>query len=167
MNTKVNFHRLYNLGMIKGNKNKVYTKRGTELTIKVNKTNGSRYVTLSKKKYGKPQYLNVDKLYFELFLKKREVQEQSVLGCSDYSKSELRYQNNKGLQSPLKGRDNIISVSGYFLKGKHKGKKVAVLPTNILKWYMENYGLRNNELIVVKEELRRRNNETNRIQTIS
>ena len=156
MNTKVIYHKLYNLGMVKGNKNKVYTKRGTELTIKVNKTNNSRYVTLSRRKYGKPQYLNVDKLYFELFSKKRKVQERNVLGCSDYSKSELRSQNNKGLQSPLMGRENLISVSGYFLKGKHRGKKVSDVSTDNLKWYLENYGLRNNELIVVREELEKR-----------
>jgi len=156
MNTKVIYHKLYNLGMVKGNKNKVYTKRGTQLTIKVNSKNNSRYVTLSKRKYGKPQYLNVDKLYFELFSKKRKVQEQNVLGCSDYSKSELRLQNNKGLQSPLKGRENLISVSGYFLRGKHKGKKVSDVSTDNLKWYLENYGLINNEVIVVKEELGKR-----------
>lgn len=156
MNTNVTFHKLYNLGMVKGNKNKVYTKRGTELTIKVNSKNNSRYVTLSKRKYGKPQYLNVDKLYFELFLKRKGEVQQRVVGCSDYSKSELRDSNRKGLQSPLKGRDNLISVSGYFLKGKYKGKKVSVIPTENLKWYLENYGLRNNELIVVREELKRR-----------
>jgi len=156
MNTKVTFHRLYNLGMVKGNKNKVYTKRGKQLTIKVNTKNNSRYVTLSKRKYNKLQHVNVDRLYFELFGKKRKVQEHFVLGCSDYSKSELRYQNNKGLQSPLKGRENIISVSGYFLKGKHRGKKVSDVSTENLKWYLENYGLRNNELIVVKEELNKR-----------
>jgi|11_taG_2_1085331.scaffolds.fasta_scaffold77114_1 hypothetical protein len=157
MNTSIKFHKLYNLGMAKGNKNKVFTKRGTQLTIKVNSKDNSRYVTLSKRKYNKPQYLNVDKLYFELFLKKkREVQERKVLGCSDYSKSELRDMNRYGIQSPLKGRDNLISVSGYFLRGKHRGKKVSVIPTNNLKWYLEEYGLKNNEVIVVREELKRR-----------
>jgi hypothetical protein len=157
MNTKVTYHKLYNLGMVRGNKNNVYTKRGTQLTIKVNNKDNSRYVTLSKRKYNKPQYLNVDKLYFELFVKKkREVQERKVLGCSDYSKSELRVQNNKGLQSPLKARENLISVSGYFLRGKHRGKKVSDVTVDNLKWYLENYGLKNNELIVVKEELAKR-----------
>ena len=156
MTSKAKFHARYPLGMIEGNKNKVFTKRGKQLTIKHSKVNKSRYVTYGS--YKRVQHINVDKLYFELFLrKKREVQEQNVLGCTDFKmKSVLRYETQKGYQAPLKGRDNLISVSGFFLRGKNKGKKVSELSTKALKWYMDNVDLRNNELIVMREELNKR-----------
>lgn len=143
------FDNFYPLGMVKGNKNRVWLKNGSELRVKVNPTNNSRYVTINKS-FNKIQHVNVDKLYNKLFKAKSVKSEFN----SNYSKSELMYHNRSGYQAPLKGRDNIISTSGYFLMGKNIGKHVSDISTKSLQWYLDNFELKNNELIVVKEELK-------------
>lgn len=55
-----------------------------------------------------------------------------------------------------KVRDPFISVSGWVLKGKDKGKKLSSVSTETLEWYLENLSLTKNEIYELEAELKKR-----------
>jgi hypothetical protein len=139
--------------MVKGNKNRVWLKNGKELTIKTYKS--GRFVRVSH--FRRYKQVNVDRLYMELHepqkLKtKTEKQDQVV-----FSKTDLKYQNRRGTYvSSMKARSPIISMSGYILRGEHRGKHLRDLPLNTIKWFVDTQNLNKNEMYEVDAELRRR-----------
>jgi hypothetical protein len=153
MNSNVKFHKRLPLGMVKGNKNRVWLKNGKELTIKTYKS--GRFVRVSH--FRRYKQVNVDRLYMELHepqkLKtKTEKQDQVV-----FSKTDLKYQNRRGTYvSSMKARSPIISMSGYILRGEHRGKHLRDLPLNTIKWFVDTQNLNKNEMYEVDAELRRR-----------
>jgi hypothetical protein len=153
MNSNVKFHKRLPLGMVKGNKNRVWLKNGKELTIKTYKS--GRFVRVSH--FRRYKQVNVDRLYMELHepqkLKtKTEKQDQVV-----FSKTDLKYQNRRGTYvSSMKARSPIISMSGYILRGEHRGKHLRDLPLNTIKWFVDTQNLNKNEMYEVDAELGRR-----------
>ena len=153
MNRNVKCHTRLPLGMVKGNKNRVWLKNGKELTIKTYKS--GRFVRVSH--FRRYKQVNVDRLYMELHepqkLKtKTEKQDQVV-----FSKTDLKYQNRRGTYvSSMKARSPIISMSGYILRGEHRGKHLRDLPLNTIKWFVDTQNLNKNEMYEVDAELRRR-----------
>jgi len=153
---EIKYHNRYPIGMIKGNKNQVFTKRGTELTIKVSKKDNSRYVTLTKS-FSRLQYVNVDRLYMELFLKQKKSAKYTHANTQTiFSKGDLKQQNRKGVYITNQSRGNIISITGWILYGQHKGKKLSQLTDDELMWYVNNMQLKNNEEIEMNKELNKR-----------
>jgi hypothetical protein len=153
MNSNVKFHKRLPLGMVKGNKNRVWLKNGKELTIKTYKS--GRFVRVSHlKRY---QQVNVDRLYMELHqpqkLKTKTEKQNQVV----FSKTDLKYQNRRGTYlAGMKARSPIISMSGYILRGEHRGKHLRDLPLNTIKWFVDTQNLNKNEMYEVDAELRRR-----------
>lgn len=47
----------------------------------------------------------------------------------------------------------FISISGYILKGKHKGKKVSEVSTSYLEWVNNNIELSVNEQNILRENI--------------
>jgi hypothetical protein len=56
----------------------------------------------------------------------------------------------------MKARSPIISMSGYILRGEHRGKHLRDLPLNTIKWFVDTQNLNKNEMYEVDAELGRR-----------
>jgi hypothetical protein len=157
---EIKYHTIYPVGMIKGNKDQVFTKRGTELTIKVNQKDGSRYIILNRN-FRKTQFVNVDKMYMQLFQKTKRNTAYSGAESSSktqtiFSRGDLKQQNRKGIFIPNQKRSNVISITGFILYGPNKGKKLSAISNDELTWYTTNMQLKNNELIEMNKELEKR-----------
>ena len=155
MNTNVKFHARIPLGMVKGNKDRVWLKNGKELRVIV--TGKGRYVRVSSRSYKGYKMYNVDRLYLEIHDTKKKALKYSYASEVNSSKSALREANRTS--SPYinnKARNPIISLSGYVLYGKHKGKKLKELSLEDLKWYIDNQNLNRNEMLEIDNELKRR-----------
>ena len=155
MNTNVKFHSKYKLGMIKGNKDSVWLKNGKQLTIHSYKS--GRFVRVSY--YKRYQQVNVDMLYMELHEPHKVKTKNEGKNQVDFSKTDLKYQNRKGTYVPsMKARSPIISMSGYILRGEHKGKKLKDLELDTIKWFIDTQNLNKNEMYEIDTELKRREN---------
>jgi hypothetical protein len=155
---QINYHKHYPIGMIKGNKNQVFTKRGTELTIKVSQKDNSRYIVLNRS-FNKVKFLNVDRLYLDLFDKKKsDVKNTTTSVQTVFSKGDLKQQNRKGVYVPKKNTSPIISLSAYILKGSDKGKKLSELSLDRLNWYSQTFSvdMNCNELLELNTEISKR-----------
>ena len=150
MTPQVKFHNTYPLGMIQGNKFRVWYRNGKELTLKRGK-DGS-YVNF--RHYNIWKNINIEKLHNEIFSKKKTDKVKTI-----FSKGELLNHNRSGVYVPPANKSQpIISVSGYILRGSDKGKKLSQLSLERLTWYVENLGktMGHNELIELDTELKKR-----------
>lgn len=150
MNTNVKFHKSLPLGMIEGNKYRVWMKNGKELTIQQSKKYGPfvRFRT-----YGGLKFITINKLHSEIFKPK------SSSIKTDFRKSELVKQNHRGTYIPsMNTRVPIISMSGYILRGADKGKHLRDLSIEKISWYVDNQNLNHNEMVEVDRELKKREN---------
>jgi hypothetical protein len=75
---------------------------------------------------------------------------------STSSKTVRHNQKSNTYVSPLKVNPLMISMSGYILLGKNKGKKLSKLSIDELLWYKENLKLSYNELAELEAEVSRR-----------
>lgn len=147
----ITYHKIYPVGMVKGDRTKVYVKNGSELTVKKGKDE-SRFVTF--RVYKGYKSVNVDSLYKDLFFSEKE---KSPKQPTLFSKGDLKQQNRRGVFVPsANSRPNIISITGCMLYGRHIGKKLSELTNAELKWYNENFQLKNNEVIEMNKELKKR-----------
>ena len=153
MNTNVKFHTKLPLGMVKGNKNKVWLRNGSELTIKTYKS--GRFVRVSR--YKRYQQVNVDRLYMELHEPRKVKTKNKTRTQVDFSKTDLKYQNRRGdYVASMKARSPIISMSGYILRGEHRGKKLKDLSLDTIKWFVDTQNLNKNEMYEIDTEIKRR-----------
>ena len=155
MNTNVKFSPSNKLGMIKGNKDSVWLKNGKQLTIHSYKS--GRFVKVSRLRGYK--MVNVDSLYMELH-EPHKVKTKNTSYQTDFSRTDLKYQNRRGTYVPsMKSRVPIISMSGYILRGEHKGKKLKDLELDTIKWFIDTQNLNKNEMYEIDSELKRRQDE--------
>lgn len=153
MNTNVKFHKRLPLGMVKGNKDRVWLKNGKELTIKNYKS--GRFVRVSH--FKRYKQVNVDMLYMELHEPQKVKTKNEGKEVVDFSKTDLKYQNRKGTYVPsIKARSPIISMSGYILRGQYRGKHLRDLELDTIKWFMDTQNLNKNEMYEIDRELKRR-----------
>ena len=155
---QINYHKHYPIGMIRGNKNQVFTKRGTELTIKVSQKDNSRYIALNRS-FNKLQFINVDRLYLDLFDKKKsDVKNTTTSVQTIFSRGDLKQQNRKGVYVPTKSKSPLISLSAYILKGTDRGKKLSELSLDRLNWYSQTLSadMNCNELLELNTEISKR-----------
>lgn len=153
MNTNIKFHKRFPLGMVKGNKNRVWLKNGKELTIKTYKS--GRFVRVSH--FRRYQQINVDRLYMELHEPQKLKTKTQKINQIEFSKTDLKDQNRKGTYVPsMKARSPIISMSGYILRGEHRGKKLKDLSLDTIKWFVDTQNLNRNEMYEIDAELKRR-----------
>ena len=151
MNTNVKFHKSLPIGMVEGNKYRVWLKNGKELTIQQSKKYGP-YVRF--RTYGGMKFITISKLYNEIFSEKRGSSAQTI-----FSKRDLMNQNRKGTYLPsMNARVPIISMSGYILRGADKGRHLRDLSVEKISWYVDNHNLNANEMVEVDRELKRREN---------
>ena len=153
MNTNVKFHKRLQLGMVKGNKNRVWLKNGKELTIKTYKS--GRFVRVSN--FKRYKQVNVDMLYMELYEPQKVKTKNEGKGAVEFSKTDLKNQNQRGTYvASMKARSPIISLSGYILRGEDKGKKLKDLSLDKIQWLVDTQNLNKNEMYEVDTELKRR-----------
>ena len=155
---QINYHKHYPIGMIRGNKNQVFTKRGTELTIKVSQKDNSRYIALNRS-FNKLQFINVDRLYLDLFDKKKsDVKNTTTSVQTVFSRGDLKQQNRKGVYVPTKSKSPLISLSAYILKGTDKGKKLSELSLDRLNCYNQTFSsdMNCNELLELNTGISKR-----------
>lgn len=150
MTSEVKFHSTYPLGMVQGNKYRVWYRNGKELTLKRGK-DGS-YVNF--RHYNVWKNISIEKLHNEIFAQKKVDKSKTI-----FSKGELLKQNRSGIYlSRANVSQPIISMSGYILRGSDKGKRLSELSLERLTWYVNNVGksLSGNELIELDTEVKKR-----------
>ena len=146
----IGWHHKHPLGMIKGNRKVVYRQgaRGQLSKLAINKGKNGNYVTYHSSDTGKYKHVNVNKLHSDIF-KSSEV---------SFRKAELRNQNRNGVYVPPTSAHNpIISMSGYIMRGKNRGKHLRDLTLSTIEWYVENVKLSKNEIYEINAELKKRN----------